>query len=1024
MAKVAKFLLVFSGILVAAFLAAAVILPRLYKDELLEVIREEANRDLQATLDFHDLHLSLFRQFPLLSIRMDSLSLTGKEEFEGMPLLRAPNLELAVSVWDLFRKDAPFDIRKLYLTNPEMQILILENGKANYDITLPDTTQADRPPSTFRLSLRDYRINNGRIRYEDRSMPVILDMKGLHHQGKGDFSEVRFDLETETLVDSLDFTYDGTAYFNKARLEWDVLLGVDMEAMAFTLKDNRMLLNALALTGQGVIRMPGEDIDVDIKVEAPSNDLRELWSLLPGAYTDDYAGLKTEGTFTLGFWTKGVYNEDRIPAFELTSSIKDGRVQYPDLPYPIEQIAMNLQVRQPGDRLDALEVDLPAFRFRIQDQEVRGQMAVRDVWTDPDVKAELKGTLDLGHLRQAFPVEATTLEGAIRADVFLAGRMSALDEGRYHDVDIRGTLQADRIKYQGPDQPMMAIDQGEMIFSPSFAEVRAVQIRAGRTDIALDGRIDNILAFLHPDRTLKGKLTMRSQLIDLTEWVETGTVETPVTSVPEEEEKAVGLPAEQFDLALDAKAGTVKAPDLEIRDLVIRGEAGPSSLRAHEISGRMGTSDFKLTGHLENLFDWMLDQGILRGHFSLSSQRLDLNAFMPDVPDSGSGQASPTSAIPVPDDVEITGDLRVGELIYTDMTLKEVSGSMAIGNQTVWMRDWKAQGFGGNIQLEGTYVAQDLSRPEFHFKYDVEQLDFRQVFNKVNTFRQLTPVGKYLDGRFSSRLVMDGAMDAGMNPDLTTLQATGMIETFQAVIQGFAPVDGLADKLRIPGLKKMSLKDSKTGFEIRNGTVELQEFDFRHQDIDMSVGGRHQLGGQMDYTVKAKIPRKYLDQTGITAQANTGMKWLEAEAGKLGIPLSVGEFVRIAVGIGGTMAKPTYSLKVLGTEGEGGTDAAGGNIQATLEKTAESLKDTIQDVARRKAEELSKQAEARMDSLKRQAESQVDSALVKAKEEAAKKIGDEAAKKIEEVGGDKAKQEADKLKEKIRKWDPFGKKKE
>ena len=48
--------------------------------------------------------------------------------------------------------------------------------------------------------------------------------------------------------------------------------------------------------------------------------------------------------------------------------------------------------------------------------------------------------------------------------------------------------------------------------------------------------------------------------------------------------------------------------------------------------------------------------------------------------------------------------------------------------------------------------------------------------------------------------------------------------------------------------------------------------------------------------------------------------------------------------------------------------------------------------------------------------------------EAAKKaeevLGKEVGKKIEEIGGDKAKEEADKIKEKLKNWDPLKKKKD
>lgn len=1028
--KILKIALVVLSLFLALFLAAALLIPRLYKEELLEVVREQANRNLNASLDFKDLDLSLFRQFPLLSVRLDSLSITGREEFEGLELLRAREILVAVSLWDLFRKDQPLDIRRLHLHEPRIHVLVLENGRANYDITVPDSLampEEEASAQAIAFSLSDYSIHDGFILYEDRSMPARVELSGLNHRGSGDFGTARFDLDTRTTVDSLTASYDGTTWLDRANAALDARLGMDMENMVFTLKDNALRINALSLVAEGRVAMPGEDLDLDMKITAPSNSLRELWSILPGAYTDDFAGLESSGTFDLDFWIKGLLSEESFPSFALESKVSDGRIKYPALPYAVEQIALELAVRQPGDRLENMEIDLPRFRFSVNKQALSGFLSLRDPMRDPDVHMGIEGVLDLNDWKQAFPVEAQQVSGRIAADLNLKARMSALDEGRYQDTDIRGEARLSAIRYQGADQPLIQIDEGLVRFSPEFVDASDFRIQAGRSDLALDARVDNILAIIHPERTLKGKMTLRSQLLDLNEW---STPEaTPANaSLPETEEAiAIGLPAEQFDLSLDAGINRLISGDMEVKDLKIIGEAGPRSLQAREVSGRIGRSDFFLTGQMENLLGWLAGSEVLRGNIQFRSRLLDLNEFMSPDEDSTDGGESAFAPIPVPGDIQVRATARIDQLIYTDLDLHQVEGALSVGDQTVLLEDFRADGLGGRMAFSGAYVARDLNRPEFHFKYDLQQMDFRQVFQKVNTFRQLAPVGDYLQGRFSSNMVIDGFFDQTMTPVIGSINAAGYLETFNALLKGFKPLEGLAEKLNIAELKTMDLKSSKNWFEIVDGVVELKEFDYRYKDIDMRIGGRHSLEQDMDYQVKARIPRKYLDKTGITAQANTGMKWLEAEAARKGLNVSLGEFVNLAIGIGGQMTKPTYSLRVLGTEGEGGSTMED-QVREQLADVTEKVRDTLTETARRKAEELEAEArakaQARLDTLKRQAESKVDTAVTRAKEEVAKKIGDEASKKLEELGGDKAKQEADKLKDQIKKWDPLGRKRD
>jgi len=1026
--KFLKITLLGLGLLLALFLTAALLIPRLYKDELLEVVREQANRNLNATVDFQDLDLSLFRQFPLLSIRLDSLSITGKDAFDGYPLLQAREILVAVSIWDLFKKNAPFQVRRLHLDQPEIRILVLEDGRANYDITIPDSlaTVEEEETQAVALTLRDYSVANGQIRYEDRSMPVLLEMTGFSHRGNGDFGSSRFDLDTRTTVEGLTLQYDGASWLKNARASLEAKLGMDMEAMRFTLKDNNLKINELGITAEGLMEMPGEDIAMDLRFKSPGNQLRDLWSIIPGAYTADYAGLESTGTFSLDFWLKGLLSETTIPSFGLTSTVSEGRIKYPSLPYSIDQINLDLAVRQPAEQLEALEIDLPRFRFSVNKQPVNGSLSVRDPMRDPDVKLALTGTLDLADWRQAFPVDAQDISGRIAADISLAARMSALDAGRYADTDIKGEATFSNIRYQSAGQPQIQVSEGTLRFNPESVDARDFRIQAGRSDLAIDARIDNILAFIHPERTLKGKMTLRSNLLDLNEWASEEPATT--TALPDgEDQMTIGLPAEQFDLALDAGITRLLSGDLELRDLRIIGEAGPQSLQAREVSGRLGQSDFFISGQLENLFGWISGGQILRGDISLRSRLLDLNELMPAQEDAAAAGEENYAPIPVPADVQVRARARIDQLRYTDLDLRNLEGSMSVGDQTVLLENLKAEGLGGRMEISGAYVARNIEQPEFHFRYDLQQLDFRQVFQKVNTFRQLAPVGEYLQGRFSSNMVIDGAFDRQMNPLIGSINAAGFLETFNTLLKGFKPLEGLADKLNIAELRSMDLKNSKNWFEIVDGVVELKEFDYQFRDIAMRIGGRHSLQQDMDYQVKAKIPRKYLDKTGLTAQANTGMKWLESEAAKKGLSVSMGEFINLAIAIGGSMGSPTYALRVLGTEGEAGTtleDQALDQLAGAVDK----VRDTLTETARKRAEELEaearQKAQAQLDSLKRKAESQVDTALARAKEEAAKKLGDEAAKKLEELGGDKAKQEADKLKDQMKKWDPLGRKRD
>ncbi len=89
-----KKLLIAFGILLVLFIAAIIIIPIILKEPITKAVKEEANKNLNATIDFKDVSISLLRSFPDLYVGIEELSITGKDKFEGSTLVYLKTLVL------------------------------------------------------------------------------------------------------------------------------------------------------------------------------------------------------------------------------------------------------------------------------------------------------------------------------------------------------------------------------------------------------------------------------------------------------------------------------------------------------------------------------------------------------------------------------------------------------------------------------------------------------------------------------------------------------------------------------------------------------------------------------------------------------------------------------------------------------------------------------------------------------------------------------------------------------------------
>ena len=93
-----KKILKFSGIFLLVLFIVALILPFLFKDKIIAKVKEEANKSLNAKLDFTNLDISFIRSFPNCSVELEGLSLIGMAEFKSDTLIAAKSLGITTDI--------------------------------------------------------------------------------------------------------------------------------------------------------------------------------------------------------------------------------------------------------------------------------------------------------------------------------------------------------------------------------------------------------------------------------------------------------------------------------------------------------------------------------------------------------------------------------------------------------------------------------------------------------------------------------------------------------------------------------------------------------------------------------------------------------------------------------------------------------------------------------------------------------------------------------------------------------------
>lgn len=987
--------------LVLLFIILLITIPYFFKDKILNVVKEQANNYLNATVDFSDVELSLLWTFPDFNFAINDVTVTGHDEFKGLKLADVKKISLGLNVWAAIKGD--YKITGFTVDNPTIYVKVLNNGKANYDIVKSDGTAAveETPVDTttsdfaFQLALQYYAINNANITYDDAPMKVFAEIKNLTHTGSGDFTMTNYDLYTKTNIDAVTVIFEGIKYLTKTKVAADLIANIDMaKGIAVKLKDNSIQLNDLGLAFEGLVEMPNDkDIYTDLNFSTKDTKFSSVLSMIPAAYTADFANVKTSGSFAFNGHVKGTYNEQSLPAFALNLEIDNAAFQYPDLPMGVKDINTKINVNSPSADFDKLTVNVAPFHMLLGANAFDATFKLKTPMSDPDIDATLKGKIDLADITKAFPLEGMELSGLINADLETKTKMSYVTKEQYDKVQMRGLLDIQQMLFKSTDLPVVKLNVVNVEFTPNNVNVNNFDMNIGKSDLQAKGKLDNLLTYFTRDKIMEGRLSITSTLLDVNEMMGTATTTTTDTLAATNMVDTTVAPIstepifDKFNFLADAKLDKIVYDVYTIENLKFAGQVSPSLANLSNFEMLMGKIDIQAKGKLENVFPFLFDGGLLKGDFALNSKYMNLNQFMtadgtavePEVnPEAASTAETSTDFEPIllPNNIDFTFTGNIGTLIYDTYKLKNVKCDIVLRNQRAEIKNLSSNFLGGLMAFSGAYDTKDATKPAFEFAYDFSKIDFVETSKTVAIIGQVLPIFKALQGKFDSKFNISGILDQNMMPVLASLNSEGDIKTYETLVKGLGITNELSSKLNIKELQNLTLKNTTNYFTIKDGKFNIKPFTTDVKGINALVSGAHGLDGTLGYEMKLDIPRALMEKNAIGAAANAGLNAFSAEASKLGLNLAQSDIIKVAVDITGSMLKPEYKVRLLGA-GANGESSLADEAKAKAQEELDKAKADAEAAAKAKADSLANIAKGEVDKLKDKAQAEADAAKAK-----------------------------------------------
>ncbi|WP_319481632.1 AsmA family protein [uncultured Draconibacterium sp.] len=508
-------------IVIVVLFGAVLAIPVFFKQSILNTAKTTLNKQLNAEVEFADLKLSLFKNFPKVTVDLQDVLIKGKGEFAQDTLLNVQRFEATMNLSSLFSSDR--SIAEIILEKPSLNLVVAESGNVNWNLA-PASGSAEKESATtadaeeFQLALENIEVNDAHLIYNDKSAKMRADLENINLNISGEMFGNTTQLNIGGVVSNLTYSMEGVTYVSNTSLDLKTLLDVDFESMLFTIAESELLVNRLPLELSGDLSVPNDTTFLNLQLKTKASDFENFLALVPKDYEEYLAGITTTGSATISGDVSGYFIDEDYPKIDLQVKVDNGNFKYAEMPEEIKNISAEMLIGKPQGDLDLLKININKAHAEIRNNPVDLTLKISNPESDPLFDGAFVGKINLDHLKDALPMDSVNISGIIDANLFAKGRYSDVEAEAYDKIKSDGVVLLNNFVYDSPDlTQQVVIPTGRMDFSPQNINLGNFTLKVGESDFRLSGKVSNYLNYVMKDGILKGNLQLNSNYVNLNE---------------------------------------------------------------------------------------------------------------------------------------------------------------------------------------------------------------------------------------------------------------------------------------------------------------------------------------------------------------------------------------------------------------------------------------------------------------------------------------------------------------------------
>ncbi len=585
------------------------------QDGLVQGEIDALNKTHQGLIVIGDTHIAPFKNFPYISVKVDSVQIYESKEENASLILDVADIYMGFNIWDIV--DGNYDIQKLLVEDGFFNIIKHQDGSINIQNALAAPSEGVAAEEPLDIHLKNIELKNLDIHKFDESNN--LDIETYIYWAKSGIktanNEIDAHIDTEfelNIIQDQDTSFIKHKHFE---FHTDVLYNELSGLLEIAPSGIKMENGDFKVYGSIETK---KDMALDLHANGTKPNFDMLIAFAPENLIPTLERYNNAGEFYFNADVVGPTTNGQMPFIDVEFGANEAFLENVDVRKRVDDLGFKGHFTNGEEKsFESMEFSIEDFTSKLERGNFTASLFVKN-FIEPDVELALNTDFNLEFLTQFFNLSyIENVSGNVKLDMRFhdiidlehpAKALDKLNQAYYSELSI------ENLHVESADLAV-PIDQLDMHLAMSGQRgvLDKFNLKMGATDLSLKGFVSDLPAIVHHTNIpVEAELDISSNLLDLSEL--TGFTQGDSTGVDEQikdlrlllraKSSARAITESKYlpegEFIVERLHAQLKTFPHELHDFHADFLIDSSAIKIADCSGFIDKSDFRFKGNVQN----------------------------------------------------------------------------------------------------------------------------------------------------------------------------------------------------------------------------------------------------------------------------------------------------------------------------------------------------------------------------------------------------------------------------------------